>query len=167
MPTDRERRLALNEAAFRVANERMRDWPERQGDEAPRALLLRVRRTPGCHEHVAARGSASTRRVRADPHRFIIVPGHEIPDIETVVERRDRYHVIEKDDDVRPITEATDPRAAERRSGLEDARGEHGGVARGVDADAGHRHARRHLGDREQRVEAAGDRAGRGERARR
>ena len=40
----------------------------------------------------------------------------------------------------------------------EDPGGEHGGVPRVVDADAGDRHAGRHLGDREQRVEAARDR---------
>ena len=35
VPSDRERRLALNEAAFRVANERIRNWPERRSHEAP------------------------------------------------------------------------------------------------------------------------------------
>ena len=38
VPTDRERRLALNEAAFRIANERMRNWPERRSGQDPHGL---------------------------------------------------------------------------------------------------------------------------------
>ena len=41
--------------------------------------------------------------------------------------------------------------------GAQDARGEDRGVLRVVHAHAGHRHARRHLRDRQQRVEPAGD----------
>ena len=41
--------------------------------------------------------------------------------------------------------------------GAQDARGEDRGVLRAVHADAGHGHARRHLRDRQQRVEPAGD----------
>jgi hypothetical protein len=108
MPSDRERRLALNEAAFRVANERMRDWPERQGDEEPARFYCECANM-GCLEQVLLTQRAYE-AVRAESDRFIVVPGHEIPDVETVVERRDGYHVIEKDDDVRPIAEATDPR---------------------------------------------------------
>jgi hypothetical protein len=108
MPSDRERRLALNEAAFRVANERMRDWPERQGDEEPARFYCECA-SMGCLEQVLL-AQRAYEAVRAESDRFIVVPGHEIPDVETVVERRDGYYVIEKDDDVRPITEATDPR---------------------------------------------------------
>src|SRR5829696_6856642 len=62
------------------------------------------------------------------------------------------------------------PYPARRRRGatyslrVEDARREHRGVLRVVDADARDRHARRHLRDREQRVEPAADRHRRGER---
>lgn len=108
MPTDRERRLALNEAAFRVANERMREWPERRGDEAPARFYCECAAV-GCQEHVELTERAYE-RVRADPNRFIVLPGHEVLDVETVVERADGYNVIEKADEVRPITEATDPR---------------------------------------------------------
>jgi hypothetical protein len=48
--------------------------------------------------------------VRADPMHFAIVPGHEIPDTETVIERYDGYVVVKNNEDVRGIVEATDPR---------------------------------------------------------
>ncbi len=34
--------------------------------------------------------------VRAKPTRFLIAPGHEDEEIESVVERRRRFHVVEK-----------------------------------------------------------------------
>jgi hypothetical protein len=106
--TDRERRLALNEAAFRVANERMRNWPERRGGEGPARFYCECARE-SCHEQVLLR-SSEYERVRADSHRFVVVPGHEIPDVERVVDRTDRYFVIEKNPGVHGITEITDPR---------------------------------------------------------
>jgi hypothetical protein len=42
--------------------------------------------------------------------RFAIVAAHERPDAETVMERHAGYVVINKDEDVRDIAEATDPR---------------------------------------------------------
>jgi hypothetical protein len=41
-------------------------------------------------EHYAA--------VRADIHRFVVVPGHERPDVERTVETREGYLVVEKTD---------------------------------------------------------------------
>lgn len=34
--------------------------------------------------------------LRGDPTLFAIVPGHEQPDVEDVVERHDGYHVVRK-----------------------------------------------------------------------
>jgi hypothetical protein len=109
MPDERERRLALNEAAFRVANERMRDWPERrQPDESALyhcecselACRERIRLTIPEYEHV-----------RSNARHFALVPGHEVPEVETVIERGDGYVVVEKAAGVTPLVEATDPRA--------------------------------------------------------
>jgi hypothetical protein len=111
VPSDRERRLALNEAAFRVANERIRNWPERRGHEGPERYYCECARA-SCHEHVLMR-SSEYEHVRADSHRFVIVPGHETPDVERVVEQTDRYAVVEKGSEVHRITEDTDPRRDE------------------------------------------------------
>jgi hypothetical protein len=109
MPDERERRLALNESAFRVANERMKDWPERRQHAEPSlyhcecsdlACRERIRLTIAQYEHV-----------RGNPRYFALVPGHEITDVETVVERGDGYNVVEKAPGVSPLVEATDPRS--------------------------------------------------------
>jgi hypothetical protein len=51
--------------------------------------------------------------VRAEPTRFAIVPGHEQPEIETIVERHDpTYLVVEKrEEDAEEIARETDPRS--------------------------------------------------------
>ena len=45
-----------------------------------------------------------------------MLPGHEIPDVGRVVERRVGYLVVEKNEDVRPIAERMDPRGVPRDS---------------------------------------------------
>jgi len=52
--------------------------------------------------------------LRADPARFAVLPGHEVADVERVVERRDGYLVVQKNEDVRPIVERMDPRRVPR-----------------------------------------------------
>lgn len=46
-------------------------------------------------------------QVRA--RRFILAPGHDIPDVENIVEQGQRYAVVERHQDAAPIVEATDP----------------------------------------------------------
>ena len=108
MPDERERRLALNESAFRVANERMNEWPERRKQEEPATYHCecselmcreRIELRPGEYEHL-----------RSNSRWFALVPGHEVPDVETVIERGDGYVIVEKSPEVTPIVEISDPR---------------------------------------------------------
>jgi hypothetical protein len=41
---------------------------------------------------------------------FVVVPGHEVADIETVIESHEAWVVVEKAPEIRKIVEATDPR---------------------------------------------------------
>ena len=106
----RHERIAVNEALFREGNERMRAWPERQKAPPTDKLgFLCECADPDCREHVSLT-RLEYEAVRADAMHFAIVPGHERPDAERVIERYDSYAVIEKHEDVRGIAEATDPR---------------------------------------------------------
>ncbi len=90
--TTNERR-ALNEALFRDVNERI----------AESAELFDVERTefvcecadPNCTERVSA-SLEEYESVRAKPTTFLLVPGHEAPDIERVVATHGHFHVVEK-----------------------------------------------------------------------
>jgi hypothetical protein len=104
----REERLALNEALFRVANERMAGWEERH-EEADTELYHCECAELDCREKIHL-SKADYERVRRDAAQFVIVPGHEKPDVETVIEPHDDWAIIEKDPEVQALVERTDPR---------------------------------------------------------
>jgi hypothetical protein len=93
---ERQRRIGLNEAVFREANERIEE----------------VNRTGNaeCVEKISMTAPAYE-ELRSDATHFAIVPGHEIPDVESLVERHEGYDVVKKDEGVpQRIAEVTDPR---------------------------------------------------------
>ena len=57
---------------------------------------------------------ADYERVRSDSRRFVIIQGHELPDVETVIERNGSWAIIEKAPEVTDIVDALDA----RRDGL-------------------------------------------------
>lgn len=103
----RAERLALNEAAFRVANERAKGWEERHRDSATELYLCEcsdsscLLRVPLSREAYEA--------VRASSRHFFCVPGHEVADVETVIETYERYVVVEKAPGVTSLVTETDP----------------------------------------------------------
>jgi hypothetical protein len=106
--TDREERLAQNEALFRVANERMAEWEEIHADDSAESYFCECA-DPDCREKVSLRRS-EYESVRSHPRHFFIVVGHEIPDVETVIETHGDWCVIEKDPSVSDLLNASDPR---------------------------------------------------------
>jgi hypothetical protein len=112
MSDPRQERLAANEAVFRVANERMAEWEERH-DERASELYYCECSNPDCTEQVRL-SKAEYESVRSDPCHFLLIAGHQIPDIEEVVERHDGWYVVEKGEEVAEIVRATDPRRADR-----------------------------------------------------
>jgi hypothetical protein len=104
-----QRRLASNEAVFREVNEGIErgQWPgdadERVGFRCECARL-------GCNLLVELT-LADYERVRAHPRHFLMIAGHELPDIETVIERAPEYVVVEKRDEAGKKAAAADPRS--------------------------------------------------------
>jgi hypothetical protein len=103
MADERAVRVASNEARFREINERLARDLEGIVDE-PDELLpfvcecgLRTCKDP---VRLSAR---EFRRVRREPTLFAIVPGHEIDDLEDVLEVHARYAVIRKRPETWPI----------------------------------------------------------------
>lgn len=103
-------RVALNEAMFREANERVSAWPERE-NAAPTDELACFCECADreCRQHIKLT-VPEYEALRAESMHFAIVPGHERPDADRVIQRSERYAVVEKYEDVREIAEATDPR---------------------------------------------------------
>jgi hypothetical protein len=106
MDVQGRQRVAMNEATFRRVNEGM------EAGQAPEGLLAFLCECGrlGCNKLIELT-RAEYEGVRANPRRFAMVAGHEIDEVEEVVDRRDRYIVVEKRG--RPeseVVEHTDPR---------------------------------------------------------
>ena len=111
MPSEREKRIALNEALFRTANERAAAWEERHEEGAEVELYQCECADLHCREKVPL-GKPEYERVRQDPTLFFVVPGHEIPEVETVVEEHEGWAVVRKAPETHAIVKATDERSS-------------------------------------------------------
>jgi hypothetical protein len=63
-----------------------------------------------CMEKISV-SSADYERVRQEADKFLIVNGHEIIDVETVVEKNENWSVVRKDPEVKDLVRETDPRS--------------------------------------------------------
>jgi hypothetical protein len=106
-PTAREKRLGLNEALWRAANERMEAWEERH---AQTELYYCECDDLSCHEKVDIR-HADYERVRGNPYHFLVVQGHEDADIETVIEKQGAWAIVEKEAELHDEERRLDPRS--------------------------------------------------------
>jgi len=106
MEREYRQRVAMNEATFRKVNEGM------EVGQDPAGLLTFICECGrlGCSDLLQLT-RAEYEAVRDDPRRFAILDGHEVPEAEKIVERHDRYVVVEKAGDPEAeIVEHTDPR---------------------------------------------------------
>ncbi len=87
----REVRVGKNEALFREVNERIREITTYDGD----VEFLCECGDQGCTQPIVM-SLAEYESVRSDPTWFFVVPGHEVADVERVVEQTDRFAVVEK-----------------------------------------------------------------------
>jgi len=113
---ERARRVADNESRFRNINERLRDDLRSLPDEdAPVEFVCECGKVD-CAEAVSMT-LAEYETVRATSLDFLIVPGHEIGDVEDVVDVNERFARVRKHPEVAEQVRATDPRRDERPSG--------------------------------------------------
>ncbi len=109
MASDEQWRIASNEATFRSINEDIERGRDAEDDQTLVGFVCEcgaaectrlIELTPAEYEHV-----------RDDPCTFAVVNGHELPDVETIMERHHRYTVVRKLEPTGAIAKETDPRA--------------------------------------------------------
>jgi hypothetical protein len=106
MDAQGRQRVAMNEATFRRVNEGM----ETARDPGGRLTFMCECGRLGCNQLILLT-HAEYEAVRANPRRFAIIDGHEILEVEDVVDRAERYIVVEKRGKPEAeIVENTDPR---------------------------------------------------------
>ena len=104
----RDEGLARTEIVFRRLNERLAHVAA--GEQPPERLELVCECSdPDCARPLAM-PYAEYEWLRQHPWRFTLLPGHEAPAVETVVERHEAYVVIEKHVESHDQVEAADPR---------------------------------------------------------
>ena len=108
MEGKKQRRAACTEATIRDVNEGIErgQWP---GDEdTPVGFRCECARL-GCNQLVELT-VREYKAVRSHPRRFLVLPGHELPDVETVVAARPDYVIVEKRDQAAEAAEQSDRR---------------------------------------------------------
>jgi hypothetical protein len=97
---------ARNQALWREVNERVRAVAE---TSAAMQFLCECA-SLDCTE-VLNLSVAEYERIRSSPARFPIVPGHEFPEFERVVEENEEYMVVEKLGEAAEVSKNLDPRS--------------------------------------------------------
>lgn len=109
--SSREERIGLNEAVFRQVNERIEDMAETFQPSAGTLDLICECGDPECVQPITMT-PAEYERLRSNAHHFAVYPGHEIEDVESIVERHERYEIVAKTRGVpEQIAEQTDSRS--------------------------------------------------------
>jgi hypothetical protein len=112
---ERLRRLAQNEALFREVNERVSevnaDWTAHGIGQESFGVVCECGRDD-CAELVLVT-SPAYEEVRRNSARFIVLPGHELEEVERVVGRLRTYFVVEKTGAAKQYVEHVDPRSSD------------------------------------------------------
>ena len=107
--SERERKLGLNEAMFREINERLEELNKTFADYTELLEVVCECADVGCAELIELQ-PAVYERVRADPTLFIIVPGHQVTEVEDVTDDRSGYAIVRKrDGEAAEAAEETEP----------------------------------------------------------
>ena len=110
--SSREERIGLNEAVFREVNERIEDLAEAFDLKTQPLDLICECGDGACVERLSMTRT-EYEELRSDAHQFAVHPGHEFPDVESVVARQKGYDVVVKNHGVsEQIAEQTDPRGS-------------------------------------------------------
>jgi hypothetical protein len=104
-----QQRLGTNQAVFREINEGIErgQWPGEE--DSPVSFRCECARL-GCNDLIEL-SVRTYERVRENPRWFIVVPGHQHPELEVVVDAQPGYLVVEKIDQAGVSAEETDPRS--------------------------------------------------------
>jgi hypothetical protein len=93
--SEREKRLATNEALFREMNERVEERLQQVAAGPMTFDILCECADLECMHRITLTTDEYV-EAHANPRQFTVVPGHEILDVEDVVLKTDRFEVVRK-----------------------------------------------------------------------
>ena len=107
--SERKRRIGENEAIFRSVNEQVRGLTATLSTAAETMKIVCECGARSCTDQFEI-DTAAYGKTREDPTLFLIRPGHDLPETETVVAKNDVFWIVRKDPGVpAEIARATDP----------------------------------------------------------
>ncbi|MDX6480876.1 MAG: hypothetical protein QOG85_1386 [Gaiellaceae bacterium] len=106
----RETRLARNETLFREVNEQIESAVGRLDRSDGHVYEFLCECSNSDCTLMLPLTIAEYEAVRSDPRQFIVAPGHDLPEIEAVVERNDEYQVVRKEGEAAEFVAERDPR---------------------------------------------------------
>jgi hypothetical protein len=101
-----EQRAARNEALFREVNENIARLEQTYATTATEPAFICECANDGCTEQFAV-DLATYQRVREQPRLFFVLPGHQHPELERVVETHSDYLIVEKTGEAGEVAERT------------------------------------------------------------
>ena len=106
---ERERRVGQNEVLFRDVNERIEQVQKGQGLAGHFDFLCECG-DKSCIKQVSMT-LVEYESMRSEPTHFVVLPGHELLEIESIVHARDRFSVVRKQEEAALFAERHDPRS--------------------------------------------------------
>jgi hypothetical protein len=91
----RKHQVGMNETLFREINERLEELNKTFSEFTDKMELVCECGVRTCIERFPM-DVAEYERLRADPTTFAVKPGHELPDVEEVIEEHADYLVVRK-----------------------------------------------------------------------
>jgi hypothetical protein len=110
MGDERALRLAQNEGIMRQVNERIGEIAEGLGGGDHRYDFLCECAQLDCVQRISLT-LAEYGHVREKGDRFAVIAGHEVPDVEDVVEKFEEYWIVEKVGVAGEVAREEDPRS--------------------------------------------------------
>ena len=108
---ERKRRVGENEAIFRSLNEEISSLNATFTAKPEAMLIVCECGARSCTDRIEILQD-DYRKVRDDPTLFVVRPGHDFPETETVTAKKPAYWIVRKDPGLpAAIAEATDPAA--------------------------------------------------------
>jgi|SRR5689334_6178304 len=93
---ERTRRIGENEALYRSVNDKIEGLNETFGVVAESMAVVCECGRLECTEQITL-DIPTYEHVRSDPTHFVILPGHEEPDVETIIEEHNGFNIVRKD----------------------------------------------------------------------
>ncbi|HEU5215045.1 MAG TPA: hypothetical protein VFU30_05855 [Gaiellaceae bacterium] len=102
-----EQRAARNESLFREVNQNIAELDELHGDATTEPVFVCECANDACTERLTV-DPDTYRRVRREPRRFLVLPGHQDPQLERVVEIHRDFLIVEKTGVAGQVAEKTE-----------------------------------------------------------